>query len=50
MSITELLGIEYPIFQGTMARIATHEIAGAVSESGGHIGQTSTMSLLPQNR
>lgn len=35
MSIIELVGIEYPIFQGAMARIATHEIAGAVSEAGG---------------
>lgn len=34
-TICELLGIEYPIFQGAMARIATHKIAGAVSEAGG---------------
>lgn len=34
-TICEMLGIEYPIFQGAMARIATHEIAGAVSEAGG---------------
>lgn len=35
MSICQLLGIEYPIFQGAMARIATHKIAGPVSEAGG---------------
>ncbi len=33
--ITELLGIEAPIIQGAMARIATAELAGAVSEAGG---------------
>lgn len=35
MSICQLLGIEYSIFQGAMARIATHKIAGPVSEAGG---------------
>lgn len=34
-TICEMLEIEYPIFQGAMARIATHKIAGAVSEAGG---------------
>lgn len=33
--ITELLGIEYPVFQGAMARIADGRLAGAVSEAGG---------------
>ena len=33
--ITELLGIEYPIFQGAMAQISTSQLAGAVSEAGG---------------
>jgi enoyl-[acyl-carrier protein] reductase II len=33
--ITELLGIEYPIIQGGMAWVATHELASAVSEAGG---------------
>ena len=33
--ITELLGIEYPIVQGAMARIADGGLAGAVSEAGG---------------
>lgn len=33
--ITELLGIEYPIFQGAMAQISTSALAGAVSEAGG---------------
>ncbi|WFA10298.1 enoyl-[acyl-carrier-protein] reductase FabK [Tissierella sp. Yu-01] len=33
--ITELLGIEYPIIQGGMAWVATHELAAAVSEAGG---------------
>ncbi|WP_239257212.1 nitronate monooxygenase [Listeria ilorinensis] len=35
MSITELLGIKYPIFQGAMAQIATYELAAAVSNAGG---------------
>ncbi len=33
--ITELLGIEYPIFQGAMAWIAEGTLAAAVSEAGG---------------
>ncbi|MEI5993318.1 enoyl-[acyl-carrier-protein] reductase FabK [Candidatus Enterococcus mansonii] len=33
--ICELLGIEYPIFQGGMAWIADASLAGAVSEAGG---------------
>jgi enoyl-[acyl-carrier protein] reductase II len=33
--ISELLGIEYPIFQGGMAWVATGELAAAVSEAGG---------------
>jgi len=33
--ITQILGIEYPIFQGGMAWIATSELAGAVSKAGG---------------
>lgn len=33
--ITELLGIEAPIIQGAMARIANASLAGAVSEGGG---------------
>jgi enoyl-[acyl-carrier protein] reductase II len=33
--ITELLNIKYPIIQGGMAWIATHELAAAVSEAGG---------------
>ena len=33
--ICELIGIEYPIFQGGMAWIADASLAGAVSESGG---------------
>lgn len=32
--ITELLGIEYPIFQGAMANISTGAFAAAVSETG----------------
>lgn len=35
MSLKELLGIEYPIFQGAMARIATAALAGPVSAAGG---------------
>src|SRR5690606_6754080 len=33
--ITKLLNIEYPIIQGGMAWVATHELAAAVSEAGG---------------
>lgn len=33
--ITELLGIQYPIFQGGMAWIADGDLAGAVSNAGG---------------
>ncbi len=33
--VTELLGIEYPIIQGGMAWVATHELAAAVSQAGG---------------
>ena len=33
--ICELLGIEYPIFQGGMAWLGTAELAAAVSEAGG---------------
>lgn len=35
MSITSLLGIQYPIFQGAMAQIAHYQLAAAVSEAGG---------------
>jgi len=33
--ITSLLHIQYPIIQGGMAHIATHELAAAVSNAGG---------------
>lgn len=33
--ITELLGIDYPIFQGGMAWVADGDLAGAVSNAGG---------------
>lgn len=33
--LTELLDIRYPLFQGGMAWLATHELAAAVSEAGG---------------
>ncbi len=33
--ITKLLGIEYPIIQGGMAWVGTHELASAVSNAGG---------------
>lgn len=33
--ITELLGIEYPVFQGGMAWVADGDLAGAVSNAGG---------------
>lgn len=35
MSITKLLNIKYPIFQGAMAQIALAELAAAVSNAGG---------------
>lgn len=35
MSITKLLGIKYPVFQGAMAQIARHQLASAVSNAGG---------------
>lgn len=34
-NLKELLNIEYPIFQGGMANIATHKLAAAVSNAGG---------------
>lgn len=33
--VTDLLGIEHPVIQGAMARIADGRLAGAVSEAGG---------------
>ena len=35
MTITELLGIQYPIFQGAMAQIAREPLVSAVSNAGG---------------
>ncbi|AIW40213.1 MULTISPECIES: DUF561 domain-containing protein [Paenibacillus] len=35
MNITELLGIQYPIFQGAMAQIAREPLVSAVSNAGG---------------
>ncbi|AKP66471.1 NAD(P)H-dependent flavin oxidoreductase [Companilactobacillus ginsenosidimutans] len=35
MTITKLLGIKYPIIQGSMARISRHELVSAVSNAGG---------------
>ena len=35
MTITQLLGIKYPVFQGAMAQIARFELASAVSNAGG---------------
>ncbi|MGM9972722.1 MAG: DUF561 domain-containing protein [Clostridiaceae bacterium] len=35
MSVTSLLNIKYPIFQGAMAQIATADLAAAVSNAGG---------------
>ena len=35
MSITKLLNIKYPIFQGAMAQISHYQLAAAVSEAGG---------------
>ncbi|MBQ7924821.1 MAG: nitronate monooxygenase, partial [Lachnospiraceae bacterium] len=34
-TITELLGIEYPVIQGGMAWVAEHRLAAAVSNAGG---------------
>lgn len=35
MTITQLLGIKYPVFQGAMAQIARFELTSAVSNAGG---------------
>ena len=35
MTITQLLGIKYPVFQGAMAQIARYELASAGSNAGG---------------
>lgn len=35
VNVSELLGTEYPIIQGAMARIAEYHLAAAVSEAGG---------------
>lgn len=35
MDLRDLLGIKYPIIQGGMANIATHQLASAVSNAGG---------------
>lgn len=35
INVSELLGTEYPIIQGAMARIAEHNLAAAVSSAGG---------------
>ena len=34
MTITKLLGLKYPVFQGAMAQIARHELVSAVSNAG----------------
>ncbi|HFI0083303.1 TPA: nitronate monooxygenase [Streptococcus suis] len=33
--VTELLGIQYPVFQGAMAQISRHQLVSAVSNAGG---------------
>lgn len=35
MTITKLLGIKYPVFQGAMAQIARYQLVSAVSNAGG---------------
>ena len=35
MTITKLLGMKYPVFQGAMAQIARYQLASAVSNAGG---------------
>ena len=35
LNVCEVLGTEYPIIQGAMARIADAQLAAAVSEGGG---------------
>ncbi|WP_149538357.1 NAD(P)H-dependent flavin oxidoreductase [Siccirubricoccus phaeus] len=42
--VTRLLGIRYPIVQGGLARVATAELAAAVSEAGG-LGQIASAGL-----
>lgn len=46
--LCDLLDIEYPILQGGMAWLGTFELASAVSNAGGHIGEITTMALVPQ--
>lgn len=43
-SVTELLGIEYPIIQGGLAHLAYADLCAAVSNAGG-LGQITAMSL-----
>ncbi len=42
--VTELLGIRYPIVQGGLARVATAELAAAVSNAGG-LGQIASAGI-----
>ena len=50
--ICDLLGIEYPIFQGGMAWVSDASLAGAVSNAGGLgiiAGMNSNGEQLPRN-
>ncbi|WP_018962598.1 NAD(P)H-dependent flavin oxidoreductase [Coprothermobacter platensis] len=47
ISLEELLGIEYPIIQGGMARVAKAPLAAAVSEAGG-LGILGGASMTPE--
>ncbi|GCF92872.1 2-nitropropane dioxygenase [Enterococcus florum] len=47
MKVSELLKIKYPIFQGAMAQISTHQLAGAVSKAGG-LGIIASNGLTPE--
>ena len=47
VNVSELLGTEYPIIQGAMARIAECSLASAVSEAGAKI--YNIIPLIPQH-
>ena len=45
--LTEILGIKYPLIQGSMARISTHELVIAVANAGG-LGVLTSVGMNPE--
>lgn len=45
--LTEILGIKYPLIQGSMARISTHELVIAVANAGG-LGVLTSVGINPE--